>query len=642
VAVAPYGSWRSTIIADALVEQVVRLAEVQVGDGAVYWNEGRPSEAGRQVIVRWSDATGVEDVVPEGWSARTTVHEYGGGAYAVHGSTVFFSNHADQRVYRLDRGEAPAPLTPEPAAPRSHRYADGRASPDGRWLVCVRERHMGEDVVNDLVALSTVGEGEAAVVADGHDFFAAPRLSPDGRTLAWLCWDHPRMPWDGTELWEAEVSADLGLHGARQLAGGDEESVSQPRWSPDGVLHWVSDRTGWWNLYRDDGGQPRAVSPMEAELTAPDWVFGQSTYGFLADGRLVAAWARGGFQQLGVLEPGAAAFRPLDVPLTTVSSLQPYGAGFVAICASGSREPAVVAVGVDDAAPRVLRANRARPVETGPVSEPRPIEFPSEGGRTAHALYYPPVSAQFEGPEEDRPPLVVLSHGGPTSAASPALSLSVQFWTTRGVAVVDVDYGGSTGYGRAYRQLLNGQWGVVDVEDCLAAARHLAGQGEVDGERMVIRGGSAGGYTTLCALTFHDMFAAGASHYGVADAEALALHTHKFESRYLDGLIGPYPEARDLYRARSPVHFADRLSAPLIIFQGLEDEVVPPEQAEVMVEALRANGIPFAYLAFEGEQHGFRKAETIKRVAEAELSFYGQVLGFDPADDIEPVPVERP
>ncbi|MDQ4098774.1 MAG: S9 family peptidase, partial [Actinomycetota bacterium] len=341
--VAPYGSWRSTITADTLVEQVVRLSDVQVGDGAVYWNEGRPSEAGRQVVVRWTDATEAEDAIPEGWSARTTVHEYGGGAYAVHGSTVFFSNHTDQRLYRLDPGEEPAPLTDEPPAPRSHRYADGRLSPDGRWLVCVRERHLGDDVVNDLVALSTSARGEPVVVAEGHDFFAAPRLSPDGRRLSWLCWDHPRMPWDGTELWVAEVSADLGLGGARKVAGGEEESVSQPRWSPDGALHWVSDRTGWWNLYRDDGVGGQPVSPMEAELTGPDWVFGQSTYGFLEDGRLVAAWARGGFQQLGVLEPGAAAFHALDVPFTTVSSLQPYGAGFVAICASGRREPAVVA-----------------------------------------------------------------------------------------------------------------------------------------------------------------------------------------------------------------------------------------------------------------------------------------------------------
>lgn len=640
--VAPYGSWRSRISADALVEQVVRLGEVQVSDGAVYWNEGRPSEAGRQVVVRWSEEAGAEDLVPEGWSARTTVHEYGGGAYVVHGATVFFSHHADQRLYRLDPGEEPVPLTPEPPAPRAHRYADGRVSPDGRWLVCVRERHLAENVVNDLVLLPTATAGEPAVVAGGHDFFAAPRFSPDGRRLAWLCWDHPRMPWDGTELWVADVADDRSLRDARHVAGGEEESVSQPRWSPEGVLHWVSDRTGWWNLYRDDGGPARAVSPMEAELSGPDWAFGQSTYAFLEDGRVVAAWARGGFQQLGVLEPGQAQLRPLDVPYTTVSSLQPCRAGIVAICASGAREPAVVAIDVDDPSPRVLRANRARPVDTGPVSEPRPIRFPSEAGRTAHALYYPPVSGEFEGPEGERPPLVVMSHGGPTSAASPALSLTVQFWTSRGLAVVDVDYGGSTGYGRAYRELLKGGWGAVDVEDCLAAARHLAGQGEVDGDRMVIRGGSAGGYTTLCALTFHDLFAAGASHYGVADAEALALNTHKFESRYLDGLIGPYPESRELYRARSPVHFADRLSAPLIIFQGLEDEVVPPGQAEVMVEALRANGIPFAFLAFEGEQHGFRQADTIRRVAEAELSFYGQVLGFDPADDIDPVAIERP
>ncbi|HEX2064751.1 MAG TPA: hypothetical protein VHE80_10065, partial [Acidimicrobiales bacterium] len=340
MAVAPYGSWRSTITAATLVEQVVRLGEVQVGDGAVYWNEGRPSEAGRQVVVRWSEEAGPDDVVPEGWSARTTVHEYGGGAYVVQGRTVFFSNHADQRLYRLDPGQEPVPLTPEPPAPRAHRYADGRVSPDGRWLVCVRERHLGEDVANDLVAVPTSTDGEPAVVAEGHDFFAAPRLSPDGRRLAWLCWDHPRMPWDGTELWVAEVAADLTPRDARRVAGGEEESVSQPRWSPHGDLHWVSDRTGWWNLYRDDGGQARAVIPMEAELSGPDWVFGQSTYAFLEDGRLVATWARGGFQRLGVLDPGAAEVHPLDVPYTTVSSLQARGAGIVAICASGAREPA--------------------------------------------------------------------------------------------------------------------------------------------------------------------------------------------------------------------------------------------------------------------------------------------------------------
>lgn len=599
---APYGSWPSPITADTLVEQVVSLSDVRVGgDGSVWWSEGRPSEAGRVVVVR----DGV-DVLPPPFSARSRVHEYGGASYAVLDGELWFTNFADQRLYRDG-----TPVTPEGGG----RHADGQST------IWVRERHTGGDVVNDLVDIAT-----GATVAEGRDFYAAPRLSPNGRRLAYLCWDHPNMPWDGTELW---VDGE-------KVAGGPDESISQPRWSPEGRLHWVSDRTGWWNLYRD--GEP--LAPMEAEFSGPDWVFGQSTYTFLPDGRLVAVWTEDGLARLGVVEGGRV--QPVDTPFTVISSLQARGDHeVVAIAASGRIPPAVVAIDVDLHTHRVIRSSRGTTVPDGAISEARPVEFPTEGGRTAHAFYYPPRLAGYEGRPGERPPLIVRSHGGPTSAASPALNVGIQFWTSRGFAVVDVDYGGSTGYGREYRRRLDGAWGIVDLDDCVNAARHLAATGEVDPDRMVVTGGSAGGYTTLCALTFRDAFAAGASHYGVSDLATLATDTHKFESRYLDRLIGRYPEDEAVYRARSPIHHADGITAPVILLQGLEDAVVPPTQAEVLVAALRRNGTPFAYLAFPGEQHGFRQAATIKRAAEAELWFYGQVLGFTPADPIEPVPMEN-
>ena len=644
-ATAAYGSWRSPVSGGLVATAGVALDEL-VGDGdAVLWLEGRPLEGGRRVVCRCVPGAAPEDLTPPGFNVRSRVHEYGGGSYRARRGTLFFSNLADQRLYRQDPGAAPRPLTPEPPAPAALRYADASLTPDGAWLVCVRESHRGGEVVNELVALPADGSAAPHVLAGGRDFYAAPRLDPSGRRLAWLEWDHPRMPWDGTELQLVGFDPAGGRlrGGPSPVAGGPEESVAQPEWSPDGVLHFISDSSGWWNLYRA-GGRAEPLAPMEAELSMAQWTFDQSTYAFLPDGRIACLYGRGPVWRLGLVEPGAGRVTPLDLPFTSYypPRLRTLASGRIASFAGSPTEPAaLVLVDPATAAVEVVRRSQSFGLDPACVSVPRPVEFPTEGGQTAHALYYPPANPDFEAPEGELPPLLVTSHGGPTAQVVDELSLGVQYFTSRGLAVVDVDYGGSTGYGRAYRQRLDGQWGVVDTEDCLNAARYLASEGLADPKRLAIRGFSAGGYTTLCALTFHDLFAAGASYFGVADVESLARETHKFESRYLVRLIGPYPQARDLYRQRSPIHHTDQLSCPVILLQGLEDKVVPPGQAEQMAGALDAKGIPYAYLAFDGEQHGFCKAESIRRSLEAELYFYSRIFGFDLADPVDPVPIRN-
>ncbi|MHB8506122.1 MAG: alpha/beta hydrolase family protein, partial [Acidimicrobiales bacterium] len=520
-----------------------------------------------------------------------------------------------------------------PPAPRAVRFADPTPTPDHRWLICVRERH-GEEVVNDLVAVPLDSDGEPVVLAGGHDFFASPAVSPDGTRLAWLAWDHPEMPWDATRLWVADLGPDARVADVTVAAGRDGESVQQPRWSPDGALHWISDRTGWWNLYREGV----AICPMEAEFGVPAWVFGRRTYTFLANGTLVAAWHGPRGSGVGVVGGGTA--HPIETPYTSFEYLAAAADDQVAAVASSPHDPpAVVRVGLDGAV-EVLRRSRQVDLPDGAVSVPQRVAFPTAGGETAWALVYRPASAGFSGPDDERPPLVVMTHGGPTSQAGGGLDLSVQYWTTRGFAVADVDYRGSTGYGTAYRNRLRDSWGVCDVEDVVAVTRHLASSGVVDPDRCVIRGGSAGGYTTLAALAFTDAFAAGASYFGVADLGALARDTHKFESRYLDRLVGRWPEDEETFRARSPIFHVDGFDRPLLILQGLEDMVVPPAQAEMIYAALKEKGVPVAYLAFAGEQHGFRRAETIVAAAGAEVSFYGLVLGFTPDGAVE-VPVEN-
>ncbi len=636
--IAPYGSWESPITAAMLTETGVRLMEIRVDGEAVYWLEGRPLEGGRYALVIHSGGE-TRDLLPPPWNARTLVHEYGGGSYTVRDGTVFFANYDDQRVYRLEPGGEPVAVTPEPPADRAWRYADLTLTPDGATIVCVRERHdTGGEPSNKLVAFPADGSRQPEVLAFGRDFYSSPRFSPDGTGLAWVEWDHPNMPWDGTEL-RVGAYADGAVRDVRRVAGDTAESVFQPGWDAAGTLHFVSDRTGWWNLYRWDGEEAVALAPRSAEFGVPAWLFGFSRYAFLDDGRLVAAYREGGRDHLTVVpggDVGPVAGVPGELGQWLVAGL---GTTVWAVGGDADLADSVVAIDVDAGGYQVVRRGSTLELPADLISAAEPIEFPTEGGLTAHAYFYPPRNPDFAAPEGELPPLVVMSHGGPTSATGGELSPAIQFWTSRGVAVVDVDYGGSTGYGREYRERLKGTWGIVDVADCINAARHLAGAGRVDGKRMAIRGGSAGGFTTLNALAFHDVFGAGASYYGVADLAGLAAHTHKFESRYLDGLVGPWPEAKETYQERSAVFHADGISCPVILLQGLEDAVVPPAQAEAMVAALDANGVPHAYLAFPGEQHGFRKAENQVRALEAELWFYGRVFGFAPADEIEPVEI---
>ncbi|WP_343983473.1 S9 family peptidase [Pseudonocardia aurantiaca] len=626
----------------------MRLAELCVDGADVVWSEGRPAEGGRtQLVRRAPDGTTVE-LLPEDRNCRTAVHEYGGAGWWVRDGVTWFADWADQRLYRLAPGGEPEPITPEPATPRADRYADGDVAPDGATIVCVRERHTGSastDVQNEIVRLAAHAPSEPEVLVSGPDFVAAPRLSPDGGTLAWLQWNHPSMPWDATQL----VVRDLTTGEETVVAGGPGESVLEPRWEADGSLLFLSDRTDWWNVYRfTPGADIESVVRINAEIGVPSWVFGTSRYAVLGEGQVVFARSRAGYDAL-VVRGLDGSLTELDLPFSAIRTVRAAGPGTVAVVAgSPTSEPGVYTVDVVTSEYETLRAPRDLGIDPAFLSVPEPITFPSVDAsgarRQAHALFYPPTHPERRGPQGELPPMLVEIHGGPTSAASTVLSLDVQYWTSRGFAVVDVDYGGSTGYGRAYREELLGEWGVIDVADCLAAAAYLAAAGRVDGARMCIRGGSAGGYTTLAALAREDTpFAAGADLYGVADLEALAADTHKFESRYLDRLVGPYPEAREVYVDRSPIHHVDLLSSPLIVLQGAEDAIVPPSQSEKIVDALRSRRVPVAYLLFEGEQHGFRRSENIRRALDAELSFYGQVLGFElPAEEgIEPVVVEN-
>jgi dipeptidyl aminopeptidase/acylaminoacyl peptidase len=623
---APYGTWRSPLPASDVARSAIALNYLQVVEGIPYWVESRPEERGRSVLVTAATNCSIRELTPVGFNVRSRVHEYGGTPYAVTRTAIYFSNYMDQRVYVQRGSETPVAFTPE-----GYRYADYDLDKAGERLFCVREDHTGNgEAKNTIVALDTSAGGSGTVLFDRSDFVAYPRVSPDGARLAWIAWNHPDLPWDGTTLYVGNLTT-RGLSGVTAISGGPRESVMEPRWDTDGSLYFVSDRSNWWNLYRYQNNRVTTAVTIEADIAGPLWTLGQSNYALTGDGRAIARYTVAARDRLGVLDLISGKLAPIDLPFVGLSNIQLLSPGTaIAIAASATQEPAVVTLERSTGRPGVLRAPGSVKLDDSFISVAEPIEFPATGGQTAHAFYYPPLNPDFEPPPGERPPLIVRVHGGPTSHSKSEFALATQYWTSRGFALLDVNHGGSSGFGRAYRERLNGSWGIVDTGDVVAAVKYLIAAGRIDGERAAIRGGSAGGFTVLAALAFHDVFKAGANYYGVCDLEALARETHKFESRYLDRLLAPLPRGRDIYEARAPIRHLENFRAALITFQGAEDKVVPPGQSRAIVAAVKAKGVPVAYIEFEGEQHGFRKAENIVRSLQSELVFYGQVFGFAP------------
>ncbi|WP_454063459.1 prolyl oligopeptidase family serine peptidase [Candidatus Nitrospira salsa] len=638
---APFGSWKSPLTSELIVSEAIKLGQQRLDGENIYWVESRPTEGGRNVIVRRTPDTCMTDLTQSPLNVRTRVHEYGGGAYLVSHGTLYFSNFSDQRLYRQDHHDSAAtPLTAE----GPYRYADFTMDHHHNRIMGIREDHSDShrEPTNSIVSISLNEDSQKTygqILVNGHDFYAAPRLSPNGHQLAWLAWNHPNMPWDGTELWVADIHSDGLLLHARYVAGGESESIFQPEWSPSSKLHFISDRTGWWNLYSFHNDHIEALYQLEAEFGAPLWNLGLSTYAFQDSHHIICAYTKKGTWHLGCLDTELHTLTSFDLPYTDIEGIQVKGNGVYCTASSPTEPTAFIRIDLITKKSEILHRSFNAPVHQDYLSTPEAIEYPTDDGEHAHAFFYPPQNRDFRPPSDERPPLIVKSHGGPTGSCGQSFNLMIQYWTSRGFAVLDVNYGGSTGYGRSYRERLHGQWGIVDVTDCINGVQFLIHRGNVDARRVAITGGSAGGYTTLCALTFHNIFMGGSSYYGVSDLEALVRDTHKFESRYLDRLIGPYPIQKELYRQRSPIHFANQLSCPIILFQGLEDKVVPPNQAERMVEALKEKGLPVAYVAFEGEQHGFRSAKNIKHVLDAELYFYSRIFSFSPADPLTPIQI---
>lgn len=637
---APYGSWASPITSDVITQATVRLAQPLIDGDVSYWLEGRPYEKGRTVLVKRQHAGQPIDVTPEPFNVRTLAHEYGGGAYTVKSGVIYFINFSDQRIYEVENGKI-RPVTAEGAS--AYHYADICVDATRKRLICVREDHTvkGNEARTTIVSIN-IESGKQTVLLEGNDFYSSPGLSPDGKRLTWLTWSHPNMPWDESQVYVADFDSNgNSIKNLHMVAGSKDESCFQPQWSPQGELFFISDRNGFWNFYRGDRS-PLLVLDKKTDFGVPQWIFGLSTYDFLNDGRILCAYGEeDGVSKLAVLDAERGTLTPVSCQWQDFGNIRCASGKATFLGGASTLMPAVVEMDASGTTFEVLRRSSPLAIDPGYISMAKPIKFPTESGREAYAFFYPPNNKDFSAPEGELPPLIVKSHGGPTSATSSTLSLGIQYWTSRGFAVVDVNYGGSTGFGREYRNRLYNSWGIVDVDDCVNAAKYLAQQGKVDAKRMAITGGSAGGYTTLCALTFRDVFQAGTSSYGVSDLEALAKDTHKFESRYLDRLVGPYPQAKDTYVARSPINFAQKIKCPVLFLQGLEDKVVPPSQSEMMVNALRKNGIPVAYIEFEGEQHGWRRAETIKRALDAELFFYGKIFAFQPAGALEPVQIDN-
>ena len=640
---APFGSWKSPITSDLIVADTVGISSPTWHRGELLWIESRPQESGRNVLVRRGNDGSERDINPAPFNIRTRVHEYGGGAWLLHNGAVFFSNFSDQHLYRQGLDEAtPTQLTHDDGL----RFANGCVDEDRNRIVCVIEDHRGEGEAENFIGAIDLLSGDVTELSKGHDFYAAPVISPNGKQLSFMSWDHPDMPWDETIIWlttlnEAGMPTELC-----QVAGGKDGeqkiSAQQPLFSPTGELFFISDVSGWWNLYRQSSAQ--SICPMNAEFGGPHWGFGLHSYDFLNDSQIVCNYGIGNVDQLAVLDTETSNLNNLDLPYSDLGGVSLNGQTLTTGAASPTTFPELITVDLETGKHAVFKQSTTLTLDSAYYSVPETITFPTANEQIAHGFYYPPTNKDYTGTVEDKnsqdaPPLVVMMHGGPTGATHSVLNLRTQFWTSRGFAVLDLNYRGSTGYGRDYRDKLIRQWGIVDVEDAVHGAEYLVQQRKADEDKLAIRGGSAGGYTTLSALTFTNTFKAGASHFGVGDLEALAKDTHKFESRYLDSIIGSYPDEIEIYHARSPIHHVDQMASPCIFFQGLEDKVVPPNQAETMVEALTEKGVPVAYVPFEGEQHGFRIAENIKRCMDLELYFYARVFGFSPADQIKPIAI---
>jgi len=643
VTTAPYGSWTSPLAAQQVAAAATTLGYATAHAGQLYWTESRPADKGRTALVTLLGGNAT-DVTPADFNLRTRVHEYGGRPFALIDEAIVFSHFVDQRLY-LQRPDLP----PRALTPPGYRYADGTASSDGRRLFAVREDHSGAgEPVNSIVALDLAQESAGTVLFDAADFVAYPRPSTDGR-LAFIAWHHPNMPWDATALHVGTLAAD-GLRDLRIVAGGldaPDESVLEPVWAADGTLYFLSDRSGFWNLYRWRGQAVERVTNLDADLGGPLWNLGITTYALAGNGQALARVCRDAVDSLVRIDLASGTVTPLPLPFASFGAIGVLDARTgSAIAASADFPAALITFDLATGQHRIVRASAASPLPAAMVSRAESIRFATRPGtdgsaRTAQAFLHPPHNPAYRGPAGEAPPLIVMLHGGPTSHAAPTLNLAIQYWTTRGFAVVNVNYGGSSGFGRAYRDRLLGEWGVVDLADAVAAVDHLAAAGRINGSRVAIRGGSAGGYTVLAALAFTRRFAAGINYFGIADLESLAADTHKFESRYLDRLIAPLPQGRATYRARSPIHHLDSLDSALITFQGSEDKAVPPEQSRRIVAAVRARGRPVAYIEFAGEQHGFRNAQNIARALEAELYFLGRIFGFAPADAIDAVPIDN-
>lgn len=650
-----YGSWVSPISARQVASAAPAIDSPSLDMGSLdiddingddlYWLEARPEEAGRSAIVRLSANGEKTDVLLAPFSARSQVHEYGGTPYIVVAGILFFCEQSDQRIYRLDTRSKET--TPEAISPANQnlRFADFCYDTQHQRLICVAEQSGEADCAtqgeprNFIIALSTNTPHEPIELHSGADFYAYPRLSPNGTQLSWISWQHPQMPWQGSELWLAGVSNDGVLANPEKITSGCDESIFQAQWSPDGRLYFVSDRSEWWNIYRcansgEGENSIEALCPQQAEFATPLWTLGMSTYGFCDDfcdnNSLVACYTKNGCWHLGLIAEKTQQLKTIDLPFTQISALISKGHRAWFIGASPSQSGCLVELNTRTGHYKIIHQFAALPIAEENYAQPQAITYATSNGEQAHGFYYPPCNtAYLHNTPDEKPPLLVMCHGGPTGATSTGLNLKIQFWTNRGFAVLDVNYRGSTGYGRLYRQALDGAWGIKDVDDVVAGAQHLINQGLADPERVMIRGGSAGGYTVLAALAFHDLFKAGASYYGIGDLETLARDTHKFESRYLDTLVGPYPAEKMLYQQRSPINHIDKLNCPVIFFQGLDDKVVPPQQAEAMVKSLEEKGLKVKYIPFSGEGHGFRQAENTERALLEELQFYSEVFGFN-------------